>query len=144
MKMKQIFELKENNDTIKNCRELFEQIIKFNIDFEQENFILICLNNKNKIIHKEVIFKGGLNNCTVDNRTLFRVALKYNSRSIIVAHNHPSNDLSPSELDIKGFNRIRRAGKVIGLTCLDSIIFNEKEFLSMYFYEKTVLHKTFK
>jgi len=129
--MKQILEIKEQANKIKGAADLFKQIDKVNIDFKQENLILVCLDTKNKVVHQEIMFKGGLNSCVVDSRTVFRTALKHNSSSIIVAHNHPSGDLTPSIEDKDVFNMIAEAGNVVGIKCLDSIIFNKKEFFSM-------------
>ncbi len=128
--MKQILKLKENKGFI-NPTEVFKNIQKIDIDFKQENFLILCLNTKNKLIHSEVIFKGGLNACLICPKTLFRTALKYNSNSIIVAHNHPTNDLKPSVEDVDVFKQLVKAGETIDLKVLDSIIFNEKEFFSL-------------
>ncbi len=92
--MKQILILKENKG-FSSALEVFKDIQKINIDYKQENFLILCLNTKNKLIHSEVIFKGGLNACLICPKTLFRTALKYNSNSVIVAHNHPTGDLRP-------------------------------------------------
>lgn len=117
---------------VKNATDVFKQIKKIHIDYEQENFIVICLNTKNQVIHSEILFKGGLNCCTIDVRTLFRVALKYNSCNIIVAHNHPSDHLQPSTEDEQIFSRIKNAGEILGIDCLDSVIFNNiNKFYSM-------------
>ena len=129
--MKQILEIKEQANKIRGAADLFKQIDKVNIDFKQENLILVCLDTKNKVVHQEIMFKGGLNSCVVDFRTIFRTALKHNSSSIIVAHNHPSGDLTPSVEDKDVFNMVTEAGNIVGIKCLDSIIFNKKEFFSM-------------
>jgi DNA repair protein RadC len=129
--MKQLLVLKETTDNIKKASDIFKSIKKINIDYSQENLILFCLNTKNEIIHSEVAFKGGLNSFEIDPKTLFRKALINNSKSIIIAHNHPSGNLSPSNEDIDSFRSIREAGDILTLTCLDHIIFNEKEFYSI-------------
>lgn len=129
--MKQILEIKEQANKIRGAADLFKQIDKVNIDFKQENLILVCLDTKNKVVHQEIMFKGGLSSCVVDSRIVFRTALKHNSSSIIVAHNHPSGDLTPSIEDKDVFNMIVEAGNIVGIKCLDSIIFNKKEFFSM-------------
>lgn len=129
--MKQIFELKEKPGCIKQPCDIFTQVKKINIDFKQENFILICLDTKNKPVHTEILFKGGLNCCTVDIRTIYRIALEHNSRSIVIAHNHPSNDLTPSQEDIDVYDDISKAGNIIGITCLDSVVFNPTKYYSM-------------
>lgn len=128
--MKQILILKENKG-FSSAEEIFKDIQKININYEQENFLILCLDTKNKLIHSEVIFKGGLNACLVCPKTLFRTALKYNSDKIIIAHNHPSNDLKPSYEDREMFKQLKEAGEIIDIKVLDSIIFNKKEFYSL-------------
>ena len=129
--MQQIIEFKELPNKINYASDIFKMINKIRINYQQENFLLLCLNTKNNIIHTELIFKGGLNNCIIDVRTIFRVALKYNSCNIIIAHNHPSGILEPSQEDKDAYKLVKNAGDIIGITCLDSIIFNYKEFYSM-------------
>ena len=128
--MKQIFEVNEKKG-FTEAADVFKDIKKINIDYEQENFLLLCLDIGNRVIYKEVVFKGGLASCVVDNKILFRKALLNNANSIIVAHNHPSGNLSPSDKDINCFKWLIEAGKFLHIKVLDSIIFNEKEFYSM-------------
>ena len=129
--MKQIFILKETVNKINHAYDLFNNIKKINIDYKQENLILFCLNTKKQVIHSEIVFKGGLNACFIDPKTLFRIALKHNSDTIIIAHNHPSGELEPSTEDITIFTKLKNCGDILYLKCLDSIIFNKKEFYSM-------------
>ncbi len=128
--MKQVFILKELENKIGQPGDLFNNIKEINIDYEQENLILFCLNTKKQIVHSEIVFKGGLNSCSVDPKTIFRIALKHNSDSVIIAHNHPSGDLQPSIDDINVFEMLKKAGEIIEVRCLDSVIFNKKEFYS--------------
>ena len=124
--------IKEPNAKINSARDLFRRITKIKgIDFKQENFIVFYLNTQNIIKGYDVLFKGGLNSALIDLRTIFRNALKKNSKSIIVAHNHPSNYLNPSDEDKDIFERIKKAGDIIGISCLDSIIFNKDKFYSI-------------
>lgn len=130
-KMKEILILKEPEKQINTPDKLFDGIKKINIDYKQENLILFCLSTKKQLIHSEVIFKSGLNACYIDPKTLFRIALQHNSDTIIIAHNHPSGSLTPSIDDTDIFTRIKNCGEILYLKCLDSIIFNKKEFHSM-------------
>ncbi len=131
--MKQILILKENKG-FSSASDVFKDIKKIDIDYKQENFLILCLDTKNKLIHSEVIFKGGLNACLICPKTLFRTALKYNSDKIILAHNHPSGDLNPSSEDITVHKELKKIGEILCLNVVDGIIFNEKEFYS--FQEK--------
>ena len=129
--MKQLIILKENPSSIKNAIDIFKNIKKINIDYEQENFIIFYLNTKNKIIDSEILFKGGLDACLICPKTIFRNALKQNSAKIIIAHNHPSNDLNPSYEDREVLEQLSKAGDIIDLKVLDFITFNKKEFYSI-------------
>ena len=129
--MNQLINLKKEPGSITNAKILFDKIKEINIDYTQENFILICLNSKNKLINSKIMHIGGLNECTIDTKTIFRKALLSNANSVIFAHNHPSDDLKPSIEDIKIYDQLKKAGKIISIKCLDSIIFNKTEYYSM-------------
>ena len=129
--MKQIFILREADNKMNTPDALFKNIESIDIDYKQENLILFCLNTKNQVVHNEIVFKGGLNAAVVDARTIFRIALQHNACGIIIAHNHPSGDLKPSEDDERTFNMIKKAGELIDVSCLDSIIFNKTQFYSL-------------
>jgi len=129
--MRRIIELKENPDRIFDAKSIFNNIKKINIDYSQENFLVFFLNTKNVPLDVEVMFKGGLDACLIDPKTIFRKALLFNSSRIIVAHNHPSGDVSPSEEDIEVFNKLQEIGNMLGLDVLDSIVFNETSYYSM-------------
>jgi len=129
--MEELLILKEPINNISDSRDLFNKIKGININYKQENFIVFYLNTKNQLIETEVLFKGGLNYCAVDSKTLFRNALIKNSNAIIIAHNHPSGDLNPSYEDKEIYDKLKQAGEILQLRVLDSIIFNEKEFYSL-------------
>ena len=83
---------------------------------------MICMNTKNKIIGVFEISHGNANSSIVGVREIFQKALLANAMSIIVMHNHPSGDCTPSREDIEVTKRIVEAGKIIGVEVLDHII----------------------
>lgn len=101
---------------------------------DQETFHALFLDTKNTlIVHKE-LFVGTLNCSLVHVRDIFRDAVRYNAAGIIVGHNHPSGDVSPSREDIEMTYRICEAGKLLDIPVLDHIIIgslNDDRFLSM-------------
>lgn len=129
--MKELIILKEPTNKISNPRDLFNKIKKINIDYECENLIVFFLNRVNKIVYKDVIFKGGWDECTIDPRPLFKKALLKNACSVIIAHNHPSKNLSPSKADLDSFNDLKKAGELINISVLDSLIFCKDSFYSI-------------
>ena len=128
--MKQIFILKEPINKISSPEDLFKKIKKIKVDFEQENFILICLNTANQIIKSEIVFKGALSECIISPQTIFKKALKCNAKSIIIGHNHPSKNLNPSQEDRQIYKILKEGAKLLNIQILDNIIFNKKEFYS--------------
>jgi len=109
---------------------IFNKIKELNIDYEQENFIVFYLNIQNRILSEEILFKGGYDSCLICPNTIFRKALLNNAHKIILAHNHPSDSLSPSNEDIDVFNKLKQAGDLIQIKVLDSVIFNKGGFYS--------------
>lgn len=129
--MEQVLILKERKGKITTASDLFKRIEKIKIDYTQENFMVFYLDTQNNLKGYEIVFKGGLNTLFIDPKTIFRKALLKNANSIILAHNHPSNELEPSYEDRDAFNKLKDAGEVIRLKVLDSIIFNKNRFYSI-------------
>lgn len=98
---------------------------------DQEVFILITLNSKNNVLSKKEIFRGSLNSSLVHPREVFKEALKDSAASIIVCHNHPSGDPTPSKEDINITKRIKECGKIMGIDLLDHIIIGDKSYISL-------------
>lgn len=98
---------------------------------DQEHFIALFLNTKNQIIHSQTIFIGTLNSSVVHPREIFREAVRRSSASIIVAHNHPSGDPTPSPEDINVTKRLVKAGKIMGIEVLDHLVIGDGRFISL-------------
>lgn len=103
----------------------------------QEVVLLITLDTKNKVISKREVFKGSLNSSLIHPREIFREALKDSAASIIICHNHPSGDTTPSKEDINVTLRIKECGKLMGIELLDHIIIGRNKFISLK--EKSIL-----
>ncbi|PTE95170.1 RadC family protein [Staphylococcus equorum] len=97
----------------------------------QEKFIALFLNSKNVIIKQKTIFVGTLNSSIMHPREIFSEAIKCASNAIIVLHNHPSGDVTPSNEDIKTTERLKKCGQVLGIDLLDHIIIGDHIYLSM-------------
>lgn len=97
----------------------------------QEHFVVLFLNVKNEVLHKQTIFIGSLNSSIVHPREIYREAVKRSAASIIAAHNHPSGNPSPSPEDIDVTKRLVEAGSIIGIDLLDHIIIGDHRFISL-------------
>jgi DNA repair protein RadC len=91
-------------------------------DLNKEFFIALFLNTKNGVIKQEIISIGSLSANVVHPREVFKTACMVSASSIIVAHNHPSGDPSPSREDIEITKKLAEAGKMIGIELLDHVI----------------------
>lgn len=97
---------------------------------KQENMKLLMLNTKSKLIGETDISKGTVNASLVSPRELFIEALEKNAVSIILLHNHPSGDPTPSTNDVLVTKRVKEAGELIGIELLDHIIIGNNCYVS--------------
>ena len=100
-------------------------------DQRREHFLCLYLNARNKVIFKEVVSIGSLSASIVHPREVFQAAITHSAASVVLAHNHPSGDVSPSRDDIELTRRLVRAGEIMGIDVLDHIIMAAEDFLSM-------------
>jgi DNA repair protein RadC len=98
---------------------------------KKEHFVALYLNARNQLIHKETISVGTLNASLVHPREVFKPAIDHLAAGIIVAHNHPSGNLEASEEDRKMTERLEKAGELIGIELMDSLIVTESGFSSL-------------
>jgi DNA repair protein RadC len=97
----------------------------------REHFLCLYLNARNQVVHKEVISIGSLSASIVHPREVFQGAITRNAASILLAHNHPSGDVTPSQEDLKLTDRMVQAGRIMGIEILDHIILTADDFLSL-------------
>lgn len=95
-------------------------------DLDSETFWVLLLSNSQRLIKKVCISEGGWTETSVDLKKIFKACLENNSSKIIIAHNHPSGNILPSESDKALTERISKAGKILSIQVLDHIIFGEK------------------
>jgi len=112
--------------------KIFQAILKAEneIDQDKEHFWTIGLNMRNGIKYIELVSLGTLNAALVHPREVFRMAIFEGIAQIILIHNHPSEDIDPSEDDLAIVRRLIEAGKIIGITVTDSLIITENQFFS--------------
>lgn len=104
---------------------------------QNEHFMILLLDTKNQIISRERISIGTLNASIVHPRDVFKVAIKKNANSMILLHNHPSGDPTPSKEDIGVTNRLVEVGDLVGIKVLDHIIIGDNNYIS--FKEKSIM-----
>lgn len=98
---------------------------------QREEIILLMMNSKNQIIKDEVISKGTVNSSIISPREVFLLALRYHAVNIVLLHNHPSGDPTPSKEDLLMTARIAEAGKLIGILLMDHLIIGDNKYISL-------------
>lgn len=98
---------------------------------EEEHFYAIFLDAKSAMIHVEQISKGTVNQTLVAPREIFRCALKYNTVNIVLMHNHPSGNITPSKDDLSITSQMKQAGELLGIPVIDHIIMGDHKYLSL-------------
>ena len=98
---------------------------------KKEHFAAFYLNTRNVVIKRDIISIGTLNASLVHPREVFEPAIRHNAASVILVHNHPSGDCTPSEEDRKATDRLVQAGKLLGIEVKDHVIISDTNYLSM-------------
>ncbi|SFC82648.1 RadC family protein [Algibacter pectinivorans] len=107
--------------------ELMQPVIG---ELQHEEFWIIYLNNSNKVIRKNQLSKGGITGTLVDVRLVLKNALEVGAVGLILAHNHPSGGLKPSEADKQITNKLKTAAQSLDIKVLDHLIITEKAYFS--------------
>jgi DNA repair protein RadC len=107
-------------------------LVKFEMSLlEQEELRAMLLDTRNRVITTETIYKGSLNSSHMRVCELFRYAIRINAAAIIVVHNHPSGDPTPSPDDVVVTRAIVQAGKLLDIDVLDHLIIGKGQFISL-------------
>ena len=96
-----------------------------------EQVLLLMMDSKNKIIKDMIISEGTVNTSIMPTREVFVNAFKYEAVNIILLHNHPSGDPTPSAEDIRVTKRLAEAGNLLGITLMDHIIIGDNRYISL-------------
>ncbi len=115
---------------IESSSDSFKILQPFLGDLQTEQFWAIFLNQNNRILGKTQLSSGGINQSVVDVRILFKTALDHFATGIVVAHNHPSGNLKPSQEDLKITKQIDEAGKLLNIQLLDHVIISQNSYFS--------------
>lgn len=110
-----------------NAYELLQPILG---DLPHEEFWIVFLNNFNKVLHKYQLSKGGITGTLVDVRLVLKMALEVGATGLILAHNHPSGNLKPSEADKNLTSKLQQAAQSLDIKVLDHLIITDKKYFS--------------
>lgn len=108
--------------------EIFKDFLE---DLDREVFVVLTLDTKNRPLAVNVAHVGNLNSSIVSPACVLRVAILSSAHSIMVAHNHPSGDTTPSEADISVTKRLEEAADLMGIQLLDHLIIGDDGYESL-------------
>ena len=122
-----------------NCPQDAASIVgDFLAGADREHFVVICLDTKNNVNALNTVSVGTLNSSLVHPREVFKAAILANSNGIILSHNHPSGDPTPSREDLEITKRLAEVGKIMGIEVIDHVVIGDNgKYVS--FQERGVL-----
>lgn len=107
------------------------QHLKYSLQFEsREIFMVLLLNQANKIIHEQILSEGGITGTVADPRVLFKLALSHEATGVIICHNHPSGQLQPSRMDDLLTEKVKKAAAYLDIKLIDHIIVSTQGYYS--------------
>lgn len=121
----------ELGDTIRTPADIANLLIAQMGHMDHEEFWVLVLNTKNKLVHIDRLYKGNLNTCYIRVSEVFRQAIRINAAAIMLVHNHPSQDPSPSPEDLRATEKIVQAGSMLGIDVLDHVIIGGNRYVSL-------------
>lgn len=116
--------------TITSSKDVYNYMQPLLGNLNHEEFWVLFLNNSNKVVHRKMISSGGQTGTVVDIRLILKTAFEFGAVAMILAHNHPSGSLRPSQADKTTTINIAEAGKTVTIKVLDHLIVTEKNYFS--------------
>jgi len=121
----------EYNTALSSPDAAFEMLKGLIGDSDRESGVVICLDSKNRPTSVQIVSTGSINSSIMHPREVFKCAVLSNATSIIIAHNHPSGDLTPSSEDIEITRKLLEAGRILGIKLQDHLIVSSSEYRSL-------------
>ena len=117
--------------SIRTPQDIFDLLKASFQDLDREHFKVVHLNTKNQVLKIETTAIGILSSSPVHPREVFKEAVKMSSAGLVLAHNHPSGDPTPSKDDLLLTSRLREAGEIMGIAVIDHVIFGDNRYISL-------------
>jgi DNA repair protein RadC len=125
--------------TIASDRDAYFYLKQKLTNLSQEQLMAVYLNTRNEVIEDKVISVGTLDRTVFHPRDILKWALKYNAYALIMAHNHPSGDASPSDMDLKMTKLMIESAKTMGIVFIDHLIIGNNQYYSFAKKQKQVI-----
>jgi DNA repair protein RadC len=118
-------------EIVATSKAAYQAIKRYLVDLNHEEFWILLIGQNCKLIGRELMSKGGLTTTVADPKVIFGVALRQSATNIMLAHNHPSGNLKPSQQDIDLTKKIVAAGLMLDIKVLDHLIIADNSYYSM-------------
>jgi DNA repair protein RadC len=112
------------------ARDAYEEIRPYLLDKQHEEFWVLLLSRANEVIRPVQISAGGVSGTVADPRLIFKAALEHLASGVVLFHNHPSGNLTPSQPDRDLTRKLKEAGKLLDIPVLDHLIVSDRTYLS--------------
>ncbi|HYV95665.1 MAG TPA: DNA repair protein RadC [Chitinophagales bacterium] len=120
----------KDKEKIITSRDAYDMLYPLVADKSHEEFWIVLLNRGNKVIEKILVSSGGLTGTVADVRMIFNHAIKSQATSLVLCHNHPSGNVSPSQTDIDLTKKLVKAGETLDIKVVDHLIIGENKYYS--------------
>lgn len=131
VKMEKVKSMLVDNKQISSPEDVFRIVNKYLDGVDREHLVLLTLDTKNKVTSINTVSIGSINTSIVHPREVFKTAILSNASSVILSHNHPSGDVTPSKEDIDITKRIKECGRILGIELLDHVIIGDDKYSSL-------------
>ncbi|GGD67526.1 DNA repair protein RadC [Emticicia aquatilis] len=126
---------RKESDVIKKAKvsssaDAYEAIRPYLMDLQHEQFWALLLNRANEVIRPQQISIGGVSGTVADPKMIFKAAIEHLASAIILVHNHPSGNLTPSQADKDLTKKVKEAGRTLDIPVLDHLIFSDNGYFS--------------
>lgn len=122
---------RENQGKVTGPADVYNALQYDMLALDQEELWVLLLDTRNNIIQKDQVYRGSVNSSQVRISEIFKGAIRRNATSIIIAHNHPSGDPSPSPEDIALTKAVIQAGRLLDIEVLDHIVVGHQKYASL-------------
>ena len=117
-------------EKITSSSDVFQAMKPYLLDLQHEQFWILLLNRANEIIKPFQVSMGGVAGTVADPKLIFKAALEHLASAIILVHNHPSGNKTPSEADKQLTKKVKEGGKLLDIAVLDHLIFTDSDYFS--------------
>jgi DNA repair protein RadC len=115
---------------ITSSADVYEAVRPYLMDLQHEQFWVLLLNRANEVIRPQQISIGGVSGTVADPKMIFKAAIEHLASAIILVHNHPSGNLTPSQADKDLTKKVKEGGRTLDIPVLDHLIFSDNSYFS--------------